>query len=127
MSCLPRVLLYILDGSKEDMSSRLPSVSSYISTQLNATVLTRQAILGYIQHATANLASYIYSFNSERQESAMAITPAIQHGIGWCTDYFKLKNIGTWTDTSNGPAQNFKNETLSAWQSNKLPKHSSCY
>ena len=36
-----------------------------------------------------------------------------------------LKNIGTWTDTSNGPAQRVSNETLSAWQSIKLPKHSS--
>ena len=33
--------------------------------QLNATVLTRQAILDYMQHATANLTSYVYSFNSE--------------------------------------------------------------
>jgi hypothetical protein len=90
--------------------------------QLNATVLTWQEILDYMQHATANLTSYVYSFNSERQESAVAI-----FHCGWCTEYSMLKNIGTWTDTSNGPAQRLSNETLSAWQSNKLPKHSSCY
>lgn len=103
MPCLPRVLLYILDDSKEDMSSRLPIVSSYKSTQLNAAVLTRKAILDYMQHATANLTSYSCSFNSEGLDSAVAITPAIQHEIEWCTDYSMLKNIGTWTVTSNSP------------------------
>lgn len=92
MPCLPRVLLYILDDSKEDMSSRLPIVSSCKSTQLNAAVLTRKAILDYMQHATANLTSYVYSFKSEGLESAVAITPAIQHGIGWCTDYSNAKD-----------------------------------